>query len=226
MIDTCPGANNKKAATVKGEVFAFLNSSFASGTANLLSLKRTFILSEGGFKDEEFQHLANCATEKAIEVLEKAGVRLLRSIRDFDTEYKYRSFVFFPTSFFDSVSAYVPVRVRRGHSTIIEINKLSCEAQFAVAYVVYPFDSLQPGYEPSPDVQQPTQSNFTITLGRDSPEITKAISESKTVNANEPYKSAYLGYINSNPNELWVWIFLSSKDKSCSTQISVSEDSK
>lgn len=233
-LETCPGRTTPKADAVKGEIFAFINSSIAEGSGNLLTLRRSFNLTKDSLReDNDYEPFTLCATEKATDILERAGIRIIRKIPDLDPEFQDRSFAFFPTLFLNSISAYQLVRVRKDYKTLIKISNITCDALFSVAYAVYPIDALMPGWEPSDAVQQPVKYRFEIELTRDSKEVAQAIKEtadkidrSVWITDKQSYRTAYDNFVEDNPNELWLWINLTSRDKTCSALMSVHEKPK
>jgi hypothetical protein len=228
MLSACPGESNKMADVVKGEVFAFLKSSMSNGSGNLLTLGSTFVLSKSDVtsSDSEYAAYTECATQLAVKFLVGAGIRIIPNIGEQDPEFQNKNLAFMPTLFGVSTSAYQPVRVTKDFKTIIEFKGITCNAKFSTPYVVYPLDSYQPGYEPLASLERPIASDFKIELDRGSPEVSKAIEESKEINAKEPYKSGFKNYVDANPNELWIWVFLTSKEKSCSASMSVRQEPK
>ncbi|ANY77298.1 hypothetical protein BB934_02895 [Microvirga ossetica] len=231
-LDTCAGGKTPKTEAVKGEVFAFINSSIAAGSGNLMTLRRNFNLTKGSFgEDDAYEPFTQCATEKATDILKQAGARLVRKIPDLDPEYKNRSFAFFPTLLGQSISAYQLVRVRKDYKTIINIDNITCDATFSVAYVVYPEDSLQPGLEPSVAVQQPVKARFQIELTRASKEVAQAIQETadaiksaQWITDKASYNAELENFVQTHSDELWLWVNLMSKDKTCSALVSVREE--
>jgi hypothetical protein len=229
MLSACPAVTTSKMAEVmKGEVFAFLKSSMSNGAGNLLTLGSTFVLSKRyvSSSDSEYAAYTDCATQQAVKFLQQVGIRIIRNIGEQDTEFQNKNLAFMPTLFFTSISAYQPVRVSKDFKTIVEFKKITCNAKFSAPYVVYPLHSYQPGYEPPDSVERPITTGSKIELDRGSHEVVMAIEESKQINTKEPEKSGFKNYVDANPNELWIWVFLTSTEKSCSASMSVREEPK
>ncbi|UIK19372.1 hypothetical protein [Rhizobium leguminosarum] len=236
--DTCSGTTAKQADLMIGEAFAFVQSAIANGSADLLTLRGTFTLTRSTLPNDDSKSaiaFADCVLAKASDVLGRAGVRVIRDISERDPVFMNRSFAFFPTLPGFSISSYQLVRVRNDRKTHVIIEDVTCsEPQFAVAYVAFPLDSLQPGLEPSPHVFQPISGGkMALTLDRASPEVNAAIQESFDaiddmiwLNTNEKptYRKNLQNFIDKHQDELWLWVNVSSKDKSCSAQMSVQEE--
>jgi hypothetical protein len=142
MLQACPAVKDETANVLQGEIFAFLKSSISSGSANLLTLKSTFILSERYLpgSSEEYSAYSNCATQQAVKFLEGSGVRIIHTIAERDPEVLNKNLAFMPSLFGDSISAYEPVKVARDVKTTIEFGSISCDAKLSSPYVVYPLD--------------------------------------------------------------------------------------
>ncbi|MBB4274103.1 hypothetical protein [Rhizobium mongolense] len=236
--EACPSANVKQADVITGEAFAFVQSAIMNGSADLLTLRSVFNLTRPRVSEDDnaaFIAFADCVEAKTSDVLSRAGVRLMKDISDRDAEFRDRSFAFFSTFAGSSISAYQLVRVRADRKTHLTIDDVTCgNPQFAVAYVAYPLDSLQPGLEPSPDVFQPiTNGKLDLKLERDSPEVKRAIQESFDAigdmiwlgtDEKPTYRQNLHTFIDGHKDELWLWVNLTSKDESCSAQLSVKEE--
>ncbi|MGO7910678.1 hypothetical protein ACC702_03750 [Rhizobium ruizarguesonis] len=236
--DTCSGTTTKQADLMIGEAFAFAQSAMANGQADLLTLRRTFNLTQSIASNDDGKSIiafADCVQAKTADIVGRTGVRVIRDISERDPVFKNRSFAFFPTLADSSVSSYQLVRVRNDRKTHLTIDDVTCsEPQFAVAYVAYPLDSLQPGLEPSPHVFQPISGGtIALTLDRASPEVKGAIQESfdaiddmiwLSTDEKPTYRTNLQAFIDMHQDELWLWVNDSSKDKSCSAQMSVEEE--
>jgi len=236
--EACPSANVKQADVIIGEAFAFVQSAIMNGSADLLTLHGTFVLSRPTISEDGNATLiafTNCVRDKTSDVLTRAGVRLIKDISDRDAEFRARSFAFFSTFAGSSISAYQLVRVRADRKTHLQIHDVTCgNLQFAIPYVAYPLDSLQPGLEPSRDVLQPLiDGKLDLTLTMESPEVRLAIQESfaaiddmiwLSTDEKPTYRQKLQTFMDGHKDELWLWVNLTSKDKSCSAQMSVKEE--
>lgn len=230
MLSSCPAVSETQSELVKGELFSFIKSSMATGSANLLTLGSTFVLSNREVigRDAALDAYSECAKNKAIEFLERTGVRIVHDVRDFDAEFQNKSLAFLPNTFGTALTAYQPIKVARNSTTLIEFNSVSCEAEFSSPYIVYPFDSYQSAFEApaAATFWQSVTTGSKIQLDRDSPKVVQAIEETKSTMRNpinREYASNFTAYIDGDPNDLWLWGILESRDKSCSASISVRE---
>ncbi|MBN9000066.1 MAG: hypothetical protein J0H54_11965 [Rhizobiales bacterium] len=231
-LDKCPGASTHRADTVKGEVFAFITASVAEGSGNLLTLRKTLALSKDSrAPSKEYDAFARCASLTASVALERAGIRLIRTIPELEPEFHDRSFAFNKTAAGDSISAFQLARVRHDATTHIDISRITCNALFSIAFVVYPVDSLQPGFEPPAEGFKPVKDRFSISIDIGSKEVagairqtSDAIGDADWISDKHSHRAAFNQFIKDNPEELWLWINLSSNEEACTARMSVREE--